>query len=68
MNFEYEMLMIERHWLKKALGNAEGSLILAADFLGLKPKKLFRLLRLKHPLLLQQLSQPLRLRLRIKAA
>jgi transcriptional regulator with GAF, ATPase, and Fis domain len=56
VNLEYEMLMIERHWIRKALADAHGSIILGADFLGLKPKKLFRRLRLRHPALCQQLS------------
>ena len=58
MNLEYEMLLYERSMIKNALVNAKGSLIQAARSVGLKPRKLFRRLRVEHQVLLHQLRPP----------
>lgn len=61
MNLEYEMLLYERSIFRKALADAKGSLVEAAFFVGLKPAKLFRRLRVEHQVLLRQLKPPVRL-------
>jgi hypothetical protein len=61
LDLEYEMLLYERSIFRNALVVAKGSLVEAALFVGLKPAKLFRRLRVEHQVLLRQLKPPVRL-------